>query len=272
METERLAPQITAIRREISEVGSRVVPTPWGTFVWNADYPLVHDLGNCGWVDRWPADLSVEGLIADLEKRTRRAGLRHQLLLFADASLADRAQDALIRAGFAHVPGINLANLGNPRLKPRQEVRVVGTPSQEDATAVWGVVAQEQEASPSSPEESRQQIAYDRRRYEALSVRLFLATIGKRSVGYAVLINRRGLGYVFQVYALPRFRRQGVATTLILRLLEASKEAGNRITALTVNSSNEAALGMYRRLGFVQVGEKRNFERSAPDRSAPIGI
>ena len=265
METEHLATQVTAIRREISEVGSRVVPTPWGTFVWNADYPLVHDLANCGWVDRWPPDLSVEDLIADLEKRSRRAGLRHQLLLFADSSLADRAQDALMRAGFAHVPGMNLASLGSrPHRKPRQEVRVVETTAQEDATAVWRVVAQELGASHSPPEESRQQVAYDRQRYEQLSARIFLATIGTRSVGYGVFINRRGLGYVFQVYTLPRFRRRGVATTIILHLLEASEDAGNRRTALTVNSSNEPALGMYRRLGFVEVGEKRNFERIAP--------
>ena len=261
MEIERLTTQITIIRREISEVDSRVVPTRWGTFVWNPEYPLVHDLANCGWVDRWPPDLSVEGLIADLERRTRRAGLRHQLLLFANPSLADRAQNALMRAGFAHVSGRNLASLGSPHRKPRQDVRVVETTSQEDATAVWGVAAQELGESHSSPEESRQQIGYDRRRYDKLPARLFLATIGRRSVGYAVLISRRGLGYVFQVYTLPQFRRKGVATTMILRLLEASEEAGNRMTALTVNSSNEPALGMYRQLGFVEVGEKRNFER-----------
>lgn len=261
METARLATQITAIRWEISEVGSRIVPTPWGTFVWNADYPLVHYLANCGWVDRWPPDLSVGDLVSDLVKRTRRAGLRHQLLLFADTGLADRAQDDLIQAGFVHVRGMNLASLRSPDLKPRQEVRVVETTSQEDTAAVWRVAAQELGASESSPEEFRQQVSYDRQRYEKLSARLFLAAIGNRSVGYAVLLNLRGLGYIFQVYILPRFRRKGVATTIIIHLLEMSEQVGNRLTALTVNTSNKPALGMYRQLGFVEVGAKRNFER-----------
>ncbi|MFQ5986384.1 MAG: GNAT family N-acetyltransferase [Thermoplasmata archaeon] len=261
MQTERLTTQITFIRRRITEVGSRVIPTPWGTFVWNADYPLVHDLANCEWVDRWPSDLSVRDLITDLEKRTRRAGLRHQLLLFAVTSLADQAQDDLIQAGFAHVPGLNLANLKSPRRKPRQEVRVVETTSSEDTAAFWRMAAQELGASESSPEESRQQMSYDRQRYVTLSARLFLATIGNRSVGYAVLIEDRGLGYLFQVYTLPGYRRKGVATTIILRLIEATEEAGNRLTALTVNSSNKPALEMYRQLGFVEVGAKRNFER-----------
>lgn len=261
MEIEGLAAQITVIRREISKAGSRAVSTPWGAFVWNARYPLVHDLSNCAWVDRWPPDFSVEELVADLEKHAHRAGLRHELLLFADVSLADRAQDELIQIGFSHESGLNLAHLGSPQRQPLKEVRVIETTSQKDERALWRVAAQELEESRPSPEEFRQQLAYDRLRYEKLSARLFLARVGTRAAGYAVLISHRELGYVFQVYTLPRYRRRGVATTVILHLLDASQEAGNRLTALTVNSSNEPALEMYRKLGFVEVGEKRNFER-----------
>ncbi len=58
METKRLAPQITAIRREISEVGSRVVPTPWGTFVWTPSILsfMIYVIAD-GWIGGRPTSL-----------------------------------------------------------------------------------------------------------------------------------------------------------------------------------------------------------------------
>ena len=109
----------------------------------------------------------------------------------------------------------------------------------------------------------RQLLALGRRRHVILGVRLFLATIRDRPVGYASLLKRDHLGYIGDLYTAPEDRKRGVGSTLVLDLLEASQAAGNAFTALTTAWTNTAQ-EMYRKLGFFAVGERRSFARDVP--------
>lgn len=102
-----------------------------------------------------------------------------------------------------------------------------------------------------------------RRRYAALGVRLFLAAIRDRPVGYASLLARDHMGYIGDLYTAPEVRKRGVGSTLVLDLLEASQAAGNAFTSLTTAWTNTAQ-ELYRKLGFIAVGERRGFERALP--------
>ena len=57
----------------------------------------------------------------------------------------------------------------------------------------------------------------------------------------------------------PDHRRQGIAETLVLSLAEALKEKGSHCLTLEVRASNAPAIGLYEKLGFQQIGLRRNY-------------
>ena len=60
----------------------------------------------------------------------------------------------------------------------------------------------------------------------------------------------------------PDHRRKGVAESLVNELIEALKKRGSRCLILEVRASNEPAKALYEKLGFVQVGLRRNYYRN----------
>ena len=60
----------------------------------------------------------------------------------------------------------------------------------------------------------------------------------------------------------PAFRRQGVAKALIDALVAALQERGSRQLTLEVRASNAPARQLYGRLGFSQVGLRKNYYRN----------
>jgi ribosomal-protein-alanine N-acetyltransferase len=59
----------------------------------------------------------------------------------------------------------------------------------------------------------------------------------------------------------PRARRRGVAQALLRHMLEVAREADAEQVFLEVRASNEPALGLYRELGFQQIGIRKRYYR-----------
>jgi len=60
----------------------------------------------------------------------------------------------------------------------------------------------------------------------------------------------------------PDFRRQGIAEALVKALVEALKERGSHCLTLEVRASNAPAIALYEKLGFGQVGRRKNYYRN----------
>ena len=60
----------------------------------------------------------------------------------------------------------------------------------------------------------------------------------------------------------PDFRRCGVAKQLVEQLVEALKQRGSRCLTLEVRTSNEPARKLYEKLGFQQIGLRKNYYRN----------
>ena len=60
----------------------------------------------------------------------------------------------------------------------------------------------------------------------------------------------------------PDFRRKGVAEALVAGLAEELKGRGSRSLALEVRASNTPAIGLYEKLGFCQIGRRKNYYRN----------
>ena len=60
----------------------------------------------------------------------------------------------------------------------------------------------------------------------------------------------------------PDFRRRGVAQSLVEGLVAGLKAKNVRCLTLEVRASNDPAIALYHKLGFVQVGRRPNYYRN----------
>ena len=60
----------------------------------------------------------------------------------------------------------------------------------------------------------------------------------------------------------PDFRRQGVAEKLVLELVAALAKNDNHCLTLEVRASNVSAISLYEKLGFAQIGLRKNYYRN----------
>ena len=60
----------------------------------------------------------------------------------------------------------------------------------------------------------------------------------------------------------PDHRRKGMAQALVNELVEALKKRESHCLTLEVRASNEPAKALYEKLGFVQVGLRKNYYRN----------
>ncbi len=64
---------------------------------------------------------------------------------------------------------------------------------------------------------------------------------------------------VMNVAVSPDYRRQGIGESLMIALGEALASKGIETLTLEVRASNEAAISLYTRLGYEQVGRRPNY-------------
>ena len=60
----------------------------------------------------------------------------------------------------------------------------------------------------------------------------------------------------------PDFRRKGIAEALVNGLVEELKRKESRCLTLEVRASNAPAIALYEKLGFVEVGRRKNYYRN----------
>ena len=83
-----------------------------------------------------------------------------------------------------------------------------------------------------------------------------------RVAGYVGSQSVLGESDMMNVAVHPDYRRQGIAEQLCLALVEALKEKGNHCLTLEVRASNDPAKALYEKLGFQQVGLRKNYYRN----------
>lgn len=69
----------------------------------------------------------------------------------------------------------------------------------------------------------------------------------------------------------PRFRRQGIARALIETLISKLAKMGSRCLRLEVRVSNENARALYERMGFQQLGLRKNYYHNPKEDALILG-
>jgi len=84
-------------------------------------------------------------------------------------------------------------------------------------------------------------------------------------VGYAILGEEEGKDYLLSIAIHPKKRNQGFATSLLKFLEFKCYEKGLTKLTLEVRVNNKKAIAMYKNLGFVEVGKKKDFYEDGAD-------
>lgn len=101
------------------------------------------------------------------------------------------------------------------------------------------------------------------------AVYLIAGTAAGEIVGICGLLDILGEGDISNVAVAMPFRRRKIAERLLAELLRQGRARGIGAFTLEVRASNEAAIGLYRKFGFVTEGRRKNFYR-APREDALI--
>lgn len=94
----------------------------------------------------------------------------------------------------------------------------------------------------------------------------FFAAKDAKIVGYIGISVAADEGYILNVAVDPDYRGRGIGRALVNFLIESYRGILRFIT-LEVRPSNNAAVGLYKSLGFEKVGERKNYY-SAPTENA----
>ena len=81
-------------------------------------------------------------------------------------------------------------------------------------------------------------------------------------VGYVGSQTAGGETDMMNIAVHPDHRRRGIAESLIECLIPALQRRGSTALSLEVRSSNEPAKALYEKLGFLQVGLRKNYYRN----------
>lgn len=83
-----------------------------------------------------------------------------------------------------------------------------------------------------------------------------------RVVGYVGSQTVLGETDMMNVAVRPEYRRQGIAEALILALIGQLRRRQSHCLTLEVRDSNTSARALYGKLGFLEIGRRRNYYRN----------
>ena len=89
-----------------------------------------------------------------------------------------------------------------------------------------------------------------------------VALDGDRVAGYVGSQTVLDESDMMNIAVNPQYRRQGIAQALVEELVKCLARKGSRCLTLEVRASNAGAIALYGKLGFVQVGLRKNYYRN----------
>ncbi len=97
----------------------------------------------------------------------------------------------------------------------------------------------------------------------------FVAEKDNRILGYGGVSLVCDEGYITNIAVKEEFRNSGVGRLILTRLINFVRNSGGAFISLEVRTSNEKAIGLYKKFGFEAAGERKNFY-STPTENALI--
>lgn len=92
------------------------------------------------------------------------------------------------------------------------------------------------------------------------NMHVFIAAVsGEEVLGYMGMMYVLDEGYISNVAVSPEYRHCGIADALISEIMSRAKELELSFVTLEVRVSNAPAISLYKKHGFSDVGQRKNY-------------
>ena len=86
-----------------------------------------------------------------------------------------------------------------------------------------------------------------------------VAEYGEEKAGYGEIRFVAGEAQIYNIAIAPEFRRAGIGESLLRHMIAKAEDDGCVLVTLEVRGGNEAAMALYKKLGFREVGRRKGY-------------
>ena len=212
-------------------------------------YPLLWDANRAGVLEDIP-DLTLGEIRADLLPALDRATAANEHIEFWAAQGSPAVGEMRATGAEEHRDVVMVFEGPDPWL-PRGDAEVSEIVELDDAFLQWYRDSQNDFGRDTdyTSEVIEQMNRRDLEDFVPRGLRFFAGLVGGTMAGLSTLLSIDGVGYLDHVVIKPEFRRRGVASALVLRVVEESRAAGDRLVHLLADEG-QPPQRLYERLGF----------------------
>ncbi|MCU7932142.1 MAG: ribosomal protein S18-alanine N-acetyltransferase [Candidatus Thiodiazotropha sp. (ex Codakia rugifera)] len=87
----------------------------------------------------------------------------------------------------------------------------------------------------------------------------WVVTLDQQIIGYGVMSVVIDESHILNICIHPKWQGQGLGYKLTQRLLKVARQHGAETVFLEVRVSNQTAIKLYEKIGFVKIGQRRNY-------------
>ncbi len=99
-----------------------------------------------------------------------------------------------------------------------------------------------------------------------------IARINDKIVGYAGFWSVSGEGQITNIAVLKEYRRNKIAFKMLSSLIDRAKELNLEVLSLEVRESNVAAINLYLRMNFKEVGIRKNYYKNPTENAVLMDL
>ncbi|MCU7864977.1 MAG: ribosomal protein S18-alanine N-acetyltransferase [Candidatus Thiodiazotropha sp. (ex Lucinoma borealis)] len=91
----------------------------------------------------------------------------------------------------------------------------------------------------------------------------WVVTLDQQVIGYGVMSVVIDESHILNICIHPKWQGQGLGYKLTQRLLKIARQHGAETVFLEVRASNQIAFKLYEKIGFVKIGQRKNYYPAA---------
>ncbi len=244
--------------------------TPWGMVFADPRFPLIYDANRAGVLEE-VSDLTLEEVRKELLPALEWAGSPHEHIEFW-AGQGSPAVEQIRAEGAEEKHDVVMVFEGDLPPPETDEVEVHEIVHPDEGFLQWYKASRDDfgEAPEYTPDVVDQLFRRDIEAFVPRGMRLFAASIGGESAGLAALQSLSGVGYLSTLVTMREFRRRGVGSALVRRVIDESHRAGDELIHLLAEKDG-APQRLYERLGFRVVSTVVSFTHPSRSRRDESG-
>jgi len=229
-----------------SDDGLRTVrSTWWGTVVADDRFPDVYDLNHAR-VTEAAGDLALAEVVGELEPLLRPAGSKHLQIEVTRPGAAGALVEEAVAAGLRLSADTAMEFRGPVPAVDGDDGVETADPAGE---LLWEVMrGSYREFDVTQPHVVEQLLRWNREVLAPHGRRYYLARRDGRVAGMGALQVAGGIAYVDDIVTFPEFRRRGVATSILRRILRDA--AASEVEATFLLAGEPGPIRLYRSIGF----------------------